>query len=133
MKTLQAALVLVLAAVPLGRVWAAQEGAAKAPAHAAPGEETRYLGKPLAHWTGVLEDEKSPAEVRARAVKALGAALADPSSEVRVAAGEALGEIGPAAGAALPALRMALADEDKWVRKEAARAIKSIEAKPSKP
>ena len=60
-------------------------------------------------------------------------ALADPSSEVRVAAGEALGAAGAEAAPAVPALSEALGDEVLMVRVVAARAIKSIEAKPPKP
>ncbi len=60
------------------------------------------------------------------AVATLRAALADPSSAVRVGAALALGQIGPAAAGATPALTGALRDADETVRCRAAEALGAI-------
>lgn len=62
-------------------------------------------------------------------VDVLAKGLADSNNFVRSAAAEGLGQLGPAASSALPALRRALADEWSDVRKEAANAIAKIEKK----
>ena len=54
--------------------------------------------------------------------------LKDPDEEVRQNAAKALGEIGPEAKAAIPALREALKDDYKAVRKAAEDALKEIES-----
>jgi HEAT repeat protein len=57
-------------------------------------------------------------------VPALAAALKDKQNlEVRRAAANALGQVGPGAAKALPELRVAVKDEDKFVRCHAMRAI----------
>jgi HEAT repeat protein len=57
----------------------------------------------------------------------------DPAFEVRVAAAEELGALGPSGKPALPALRNAQRDPQIKVRDAAAAAIKSIERPPPKP
>ncbi|HVK07386.1 MAG TPA: HEAT repeat domain-containing protein [Gemmataceae bacterium] len=67
------------------------------------------------------------------AVTTLRAALADPSAAVRVGATQALGEIGPAAGEAVPDLIGVLRDADETVRCRAAEALGRIGAEAAVP
>jgi HEAT repeat protein len=61
------------------------------------------------------------------AVQALTAALADQDATVRMGAAYALGDIGPAASPALPALKKAAKDPAKEVREGAEYAIKKVQ------
>jgi HEAT repeat protein len=56
-------------------------------------------------------------------------ALADDNAAVRQAAARALGEIGPEASAAAPALTRALGDPNTGVREDAALALVAIRGK----
>ncbi|MHB8520537.1 MAG: HEAT repeat domain-containing protein, partial [Limisphaerales bacterium] len=60
----------------------------------------------------------------------LDAVRSDPLSGFRVFAIVTLGEAGPAARSAIPALKQALSDRDAEVRDAAARALKRIETEP---
>jgi HEAT repeat protein len=53
-------------------------------------------------------------------------ALSDSEPKFRAGAANALGVLGPAAKAAVPALKKALKDEDEKVRQSAAVALKAI-------
>ena len=53
-------------------------------------------------------------------------ALQDKSSNVRLPAAEALGNIGQDAKDALPALNHALQDQNEYVRRQAAKALSEI-------
>ncbi len=67
-----------------------------------------------------------------RAVPVLVSRLEHPEALMRIAAAEALCEIGPAAQAAVPALKSALDDPDDSVRQAAAGALKWIRGEPQK-
>jgi HEAT repeat protein len=56
--------------------------------------------------------------------------LKDLNENVRADAAEALGNMGPAAKSALPALRQALTDEDDQVRSTAEEALRKVQRKP---
>lgn len=56
-------------------------------------------------------------------------ALKDKDKVARRVAAKALGKIGPAAKAAVPALTEALKDKDEDVRREAAKALKKLQGK----
>jgi hypothetical protein len=70
---------------------------------------------------------RSPGDNLDRKVSSLVAHLKDEVPAVRRAAAEALGQIGPEAKAAVPALRDALRDEDGGVRRLAAAALEKID------
>ncbi|MCI3922585.1 HEAT repeat domain-containing protein [Paenibacillus sp. TRM 82003] len=59
-------------------------------------------------------------------VDALARALSDEDAQVRFMSGLALARLGPAAAAAVPALRAALDDENRYVRAHAAEALRYI-------
>jgi HEAT repeat protein len=59
------------------------------------------------------------------------AALDDAELDVRVAAATALGELGPAAAEAIPALEAALADPGKKIRVVAEEALEQIRKQPA--
>ena len=61
------------------------------------------------------------------AVPALTEALAHRTWQVRAAAADALGEIGPAAAAAVPALTAALKDKSREVREAAAQSLADVQ------
>ncbi len=94
--------------------------------------EAVYQGKRMSFWVRQLRGPDAAG--RQEAVQALGAigvdsvpaliaALNDPSPDIRAAATDALGRVGPAAKAALPALTATLKDTDKAVRQHAAFAL----------
>jgi HEAT repeat protein len=60
------------------------------------------------------------------AVPALTELLSDKGADIRIAAAEAFGQIGPLAEPAEPALIRALKDDDKFVRRKAARILGAI-------
>jgi HEAT repeat protein len=65
-------------------------------------------------------------EAAAKAIPVLVACLTDSLPETRRAAAESLGELGPLALEAVPALQEAVKDADKAVREAAAKALKSM-------
>jgi HEAT repeat protein len=69
-------------------------------------------------------------QLAAKTVPLLVAGLADSFPPVRHGAAEALGNLGPAAKPALPALQAALNDKDEGVRSAAAKAIAAIRGNP---
>lgn len=94
--------------------------------------EAVYQGKPTSFWVRQLRG--ADAAARREAVQALGAigvesvpalvaALNDASADIRTAAADALGRVGPEAKAALPALTATLKDPEKAVRQHAAFAL----------
>ena len=64
------------------------------------------------------------------AVRALAGCLKDAVVEIRIDAAEELGNFGPAAREAIPALTLALKDVRQAVRESAAEALKRVQAKP---
>jgi hypothetical protein len=100
----------------------AQSGRPKTAAPASEGGDTAKPGaapspKPAA------EDQPRPSE---KVVKAHLRDLNDADAQVRREAAEALGELGPNARAAAPALRKALRDKNEAVRDAAAKALEQI-------
>jgi HEAT repeat protein len=67
------------------------------------------------------------------AMSALIRGLADPAAGVRASAAQSLGHIGPAAKAALPALREALKDSDSFVASRAQVALARIQQSSAAP
>ncbi len=106
--------------------------------------EPFFHDRPASYWGRALRDREPAARTNAMKELADGGAEAVPvlvallpegragneDASARTAAVEALGEIGPAARDAVPALKKALYDADDGVRREAADALKRIEAKP---
>jgi HEAT repeat protein len=101
------------------------------------------MNRPVSYWIEALKDESfvmrvtaaralagAGAEEAAATVPALMAALRDQTACVRDAAAEALGELGPAAHAALAALLKRLSDENPFVRATAAAALEKIDLQP---
>jgi len=81
--------------------------------------------RPVSLWAMVLISPQD-AEIVAKAVPALAAALRREQPIVRFEAAQALGKIGPPAVAALPALEALGEDPDMHVRNAAAAAIQKI-------
>ena len=85
---------------------------------AAPGkpaaEQFLVQGKPLAYWIGQAA-AKEPAAGREAIVSALVEALGGDNVNVKVAAADALGWLGPRAKPAIPALVPLLSDSRPWV------------------
>ena len=115
----------VLLCLFIGLAWPALRGQAWA-------GELRYQERTFTEWKGDLENP-SP-QVRVKAVRALqrfgpiavaavAGALKDVSAEARLAAAWTLGEMGPVAKDAVPALGQALGDLNVQVRQTAAWAL----------
>jgi len=88
------------------------------------------------YWIEQLRDRDPDARARAAralgemrdrtAVAALVQALGDANQNVRIAAVQALGRLGPGATAATPVLRQMLAEEDRRLRDEVSRSLEKI-------
>jgi HEAT repeat protein len=83
----------------------------------------KAMSETVQWWTGRSE---KPAEAISRAISTLLEFLDHPESSFRHEAAEALGDIGPDAGRALPALQTLLKDPDSEVRSTAEEAIERI-------
>jgi len=81
--------------------------------------------KPIEYWVAQAEATGGPEDLAAT-VKALNEALADPAPEVRVAAGDALGVLGPKAAAAAATLVGRLEDGSAWMRMSAMETLAQI-------
>lgn len=84
-------------------------------------EGTPYLQRDALYLLGRLPPQTAP-----RSLPVLTAALKSPELEIRRAASEALGRLGPAAAAAVPALLACEGDEDFVVVREAAISLRRI-------
>jgi HEAT repeat protein len=80
----------------------------------------------IAAWT-LTQIEPQSAKTAAKVVPVLVAGLSAPLPDTRIAAAEALGDLGSLARASLPALRKAARDKDKSVREAVAKAVKAIQ------
>lgn len=80
----------------------------------------------IAAWAFTQTQPRS-AKTAAKAIPVLVAGLTDPLRETRKVAAEALGDLGPLAREAVPALQKATIDDAKAVREAAAKALKAIE------
>ena len=97
-------------------------------------KEAVYQGKTISQWVEVLKHEGNSArraaialgKIGPDAVPALIEALKDKDKEVHRLAVYALGQIGPAAKDAVPALK-ALSETEPSVRRSVAKALKQIE------
>jgi len=86
--------------------------------------------------SGEVAPENAPplaADEPARKIAVLVEMLGDEEAWLRATAAENLGRMGPAAKAAVPALRKALGDEDRRVRAAAFDALTRIEPPPTQP
>lgn len=81
-----------------------------------------YQGKPVSYWVAEARSERGRKEP-AKIVEALTAALSDEVAEVRVAAADALGELGPAAKPAAAALVAQLDHDSAWLRTAASETL----------
>lgn len=97
-----------------------------------------YRGSKADTWLGVLKDRDAEmrvsaanalVEIGAESVPGLVDVLLDGDAELRGTAASCLGKIGPPAKDALPALRRALADEDRITRVNAEWAVRQIDGK----
>src|SRR5262245_61421376 len=99
-------------------------------------QEPFYQQRPASYWSQALQDPAPAARTNTIKTLADGGAAAVPlltdllaarrPADVRLAAAEALGLIGPEAKAAVPALAAALGDSDRFVRVAAADALGKI-------
>ncbi|MFC1604850.1 HEAT repeat domain-containing protein [Planctomycetota bacterium] len=116
--------VIILAAVILGCKRQVDEPPQKA--EALPSEsEQAYLGKPLEHWTQIIEKEQTSEEL-ATAVDALILAIEGGDVTVVVTAADAIETIGPKGAKAAPALASKLDDPQPWVRMACIHALTAI-------
>ena len=88
--------------------------------------EGKDVGLAVMAATALTRIEPGPAAA-AKAVSVLVAGLADPLPETRQAAAESLGELGPLARRAIPALKKATEDPHRAISEAAATALKSVE------
>ncbi len=79
----------------------------------------------ISAWT-FMQIQPRSAKTAAKAILVLVAGLSDTLPETRKAAAEALGDLGPLAREAIPALQKAAKDDSKAVREAAAKALESI-------
>jgi len=78
-------------------------------------------------WVYIQEEVNRIGSKSKSVIRDVIAVLSDPNAEVREAAADVLGSIGPSANSAKAALRKAQNDSSEDVRKAAAKALKSIE------
>ncbi len=107
------------------------------------GGQKFYKGKPTMYWAKALEDQGSTTHAEARAALKSGRMEAVPvlvellerkdlaTGAVRCEAAAILGDIGPEAKAAGPALDAAIEDDDPQVRAVALKALQTVQPSPA--